>query len=152
MMCSRCGGHISMHSNCEKCNISYEEMIATTRHDEMKELFRKIKRMDENHENTDIEASLLACELLNSTLLIPVTFEGDSIGYSVGKDSRNRSYILLFTDKEEYDKTITGIDPYTPEFKRGILPLLEDHDGFSINKDGEVFNIGKEYFEVFFSE
>jgi hypothetical protein len=68
------------------------------------------------------------------------------------RDSRNREYILLFTDKKEYDKNETDIKPATNPFSI-ILDLLEDsYEGFIINVDSEACFINRPFLERYFLE
>ena len=70
----------------------------------------------ESHKSIDIEESLLACELINSSLLVPITIIDDSLSVLTVKDKK-RNYILLFTDKEEYDKNNKDIPARTNPFR-----------------------------------
>lgn len=47
-------------------------MINGISHPEMKRLFKRIKKQQENHADTMMEESLMACELLNSSLILPI--------------------------------------------------------------------------------
>ncbi|WP_295113407.1 hypothetical protein [uncultured Methanobrevibacter sp.] len=79
MICPRCKGNIKKDENCESCGISYDEVIRTIRHDGMKNLFLKIEKKMQNHEDITVEESLLAVELVNSSLLIPVKVLNNSL-------------------------------------------------------------------------
>ena len=58
----------------------------------MKNLFLKIEDLMKHHRNFDIEMSLLACELANSSLLVPLILEDDKMGVMSIKDNKNRTY------------------------------------------------------------
>ena len=96
MICPKCGGNFSLNQNCERCNTPYSEIIEDIRHDEMKHLFLKMNELMESHKSIEIEESLLACELINSSLLVPITITDDSLSVLTARDKR-RNFILLFT-------------------------------------------------------
>ena len=149
MICPKCGGNFSINQNCQKCNTAYSEIIADIRHDEMKRLFIKMGELMENHKSIDIEESLLACELINSSLLVPITITDDSLSVLTTKDKKG-NYILLFTDKEEYDKNNNEIPARTNPF-REILDLMDEHvDGFIINIASVACEIPRKYLEKYF--
>lgn len=103
----------------------------------------------ENHKSIDIEESLLACELINSSLLVPITIIDNSLSVLTVKDKK-RNYILLFTDKEEYDKNNRDIPARTNPF-RTILDLMDEHiDGFIINIASVGCEIPRKYIEKYF--
>lgn len=149
MICPKCGGNFSLNENCQKCNTPYSEIIEGIRHDEMKRLFLKMDELLENHKSIGIEESLLACELINSSLLVPITIVDDALSVRTVKDKR-RNFILLFTDKEEYDKNNMDIPPRTNPF-RTILDLMDEHiDGFIINIASVGCEIPRKYLERYF--
>ena len=149
MICPKWGGNFSLNQNCERCNTPYSEIIEDIRHDEMKRLFLKMDELMESHKSIEIEESLLACELINSSLLVPITIIDDSLSVLTVKDKK-RNYILLFTDKEEYDKNNKDIPARTNPF-RTILDLMDDHiDGFIINIASVACEIPRKYLEKYF--
>ena len=153
MICPKCGGRITVKSNCEKCKISYDEMISSIRHDEMKRLFLKADELIRHHKSIELEESLLACELANSSLLIPVIrVDGGLKVRTIPHPITNKDFIMLFTDKEEYDKCEKKIDPMTNPF-RHIIPLLDDEvEGFVINAGGVSCELPRKYIDKFFGD
>lgn len=152
MMCAVCGGNIRPSSSCNGCGISYDEMIDTIRHDEMIRLLEKIKRLTSSHEPVDLEVSLLACEIANSHFLVPAEVVGDTLQVSGIKSPDGKQFIMLFTDREEYDKCDFDKIPATNPFKL-CMDLLEDEDdGFVINVKGDAWVLPKDYLETFFGD
>ena len=152
MICPKCGGNFHLNESCQKCRTPYSAVIEGIRHDEMKNLFLKIEDLMNNHRNFDIEESLLACELANSSFLIPLIIEDNKIGVMSIKDNRNRIFMLLFTDKEEYDKRVKDIPPRTNSF-RLLLDLLEDDiEGFVINIEGVTCELPRKFLNKYFLE
>ena len=152
MICPKCGGNFSVDERCQRCRTSYSEIISGIRHDEMKRLFVKIDDLMKSRRNFKIEESLLACELLNSSLLIPLTIVNDELGVVTVENGRGRRFMLLFTDKEEYDKSISDIQPRTNPF-RVILDLLEDGiEGFLINAGGVTCELTRKFLNLYFLE
>lgn len=152
MICAVCGGTIRPSSSCNGCGISYDEMIDTIRHDEMIHLIEKIKRLTSNHEPVDLEASLLACELANSHFLIPAEVVDDALQVSCIKIPEGKQFIMLFTDRDEYDKCDFDKVPATNPFKLCVELLEDEDDGFVINVKGNAWVLPREYLENFFGE
>ena len=152
MICPKCGGNFHLNESCQKCRTAYSEVIEGIRHDEMKKLFLKIEDLMKHHRNFDIEESLLACELINSSLLIPLIITDDQVTVKTVEDYKKRRFMLLFTDKEEYDKNVTDIPPTTNPFW-AILDLLEDGiEGFVINSGGVGCELTRKFLNRFFLE
>jgi hypothetical protein len=127
-------------------------MISGIRHDEMRKLFKKMMELEASHRSTDIEESILAADLAGSSLLIGARVVDDKLQVLSLRDSKKREYILLFTDKNEYDKNETDIKPMTNPFSV-ILDLLKDtYEGFVINVDSEACIINRPFLERYFLE
>ena len=150
MICPNCGGEIRINENCSKCGISYAEMIEGINHDEMKRLLKRIDDLTSHHKSTNIESSLLACELLNSSFLVPVEKLEDNLHIGGARNHRGKCFIMLFTDKAEYDKCNLDVEPKTNPF-RMVLDLLEDDcEGFVINVKSAAFELSRKYLETYF--
>ena len=140
-------------SSCDKCGIGYDEMIGSISHDEMKILIRKLEKMMDSHEPIEIEASLLACELKNSSLLVPVDIKDDELSCAAIPGPKGKQFILAFTDKQEYDKCIKYVSPRTNPIDI-VLDLLNDEiEGLAINiaSDYPCF-LGRAFLNPFFLE
>ena len=150
MICPKCGGNISVNENCSKCGVSYDKMIDDISHDEMIRLLNRIYELMSQHKNIEIEASLLACELVNSSLLVPVDMHDDHMSVAGVQNFNGKKFIMLFTDSEEYDKCNFNYKPRTNPFYR-ILELLEDDlDGFVINAGSMQCELSREYLKTYF--
>lgn len=152
MICPRCKGNIKKYENCEKCGISYRQLIKTIRHDEMKKLFLKIDKKMQNREDITVEESLLAVELVNSSLLVPVKIEDDTLAVMNVEDENHKMFIPLFTDKEEYDRLIRDFDPSFNPFEEIVKLLEKPMTGFVINPGGIACGIGKKYIKKYFEK
>lgn len=118
----------------------------------MKQLFLKIGDLITKRENFQLEESLLACELLNSSLLIPIIINDDEKLEIKTVEFNRKNYILLFTDLEEYDKIISDIVPRTNPF-RVLLDLLDDDvEGFIINFAGEGCELSRKFIDHYFMD
>lgn len=152
MICPKCGGTIKVNRNCSKCGISYDEMIRQISHEEMISLFKKMHKKMSEHKSITLEESLLACELHNSSLLVPIEVSDDDVAIGGIKNRRGKKFILLFTDKDEYDKCDFAMKPQTNPF-REILNLLEDNDaGFVINLKSIACEIPRQFIDRFFGD
>lgn len=151
MICSKCGGTIHLNENCERCGIGYDELLDSIEHEEMENLFARIDDLLCKRKSIDIEASLLACELHNSFLIVP-GFEVEGKRYPfIVFDDRNRAYITLFTDKKHYDSYVEfDAVPMFNSFDK-VLDLMGDNiDGLVINPDDVTCQLEREFFERFF--
>ena len=72
MKCTNCGGTIHINEACTKCGIAYDDMINSIEHPEIKRLFKTIEKRQNNREGIEMEESLMACELLNSSMILPI--------------------------------------------------------------------------------
>jgi hypothetical protein len=117
----------------------------------MKRLFSQIADSIRQRKSVDIESSLLACELENSSLLVAAEIKNDMVSFTSVKTSKNRTFILAFTDINEYGKCIEGIDPVPLPFTE-ILQITGrgDVEGILINAEGIACEINNEYLDRFF--
>ena len=152
MRCAKCGGIIHLDERCEKCGIDYREMLEGISHDEMRRLFKKIEEQENCCGITDLEASLMACELANSSLILPGRFNDDGLGFVQLPGPNKREYIALCTDMDEYRKCFDELTPLTNPWKYQLTLLEGGADGFVINPQGEVCFLEKEYIQRFFLE
>ena len=81
MRCAKCGGLIHLDEDCPECGIGYREMLEGISHEEMRRLFKKIDELEGECRCIDLEASLMACELENSSLILPASMDGDNMGF-----------------------------------------------------------------------
>ena len=81
-------------------------MLANISHDEMRRLFARIEELMENHKSIDIEASLMACELLNSSLILPAQIGDDSLGFLRIPGFDDNYYVVFCTDMNEFEKSM----------------------------------------------
>lgn len=118
-------------------------------HTELKRLLRKIDSAIKNREDITLLESLLACELINSRLLIPAVVEDKGVRFNV-ITAKKDVLIPLFTDYEESQKFDTSITALRKPF-RAILQLIDvDVDGIAINPFGENCIIKNEYLHKYF--
>lgn len=150
MICPECGGTIHLDEPCEKCGVGYREMLEGISHDEMKRLFKKIEELEGGCCAIDIEASLMACELENSSLILPARMGEDSLGFVQLPGPRKREYIALCTDMDEFRKCFDELTPLTNPWKRQLTLLEGGADGFVINPLGEVCFLEMEFIRRFF--
>ena len=152
MKCANCGGTIRVNQPCEDCGIAYDEMLANISHDEMRRLFKRIEELEENRKSIDIEASLMACELVNSSLILPAQIEGNSFGFIQIPGPDDNLYIVLCTDMGEFDKFKSRFTPLTNSWKKFLKLLDEGADGFVVNLFDEVCFLGKPFIDQYFRE
>ena len=91
MICPACGGNVYSNRDCDRCGITYGDMIGSIRHDSMRELIAKdfLSPSDE---------LALADELRISSFLVPATVIGGRVNVMTAEDEEGRNYILLFTE------------------------------------------------------
>lgn len=152
MICPRCGGTIRQYETCDTCGVSYDEMIDSISHDEMKKLFKRVSGMIENHEDISIEESLLAVELKNSSLLVPLKRDDETLAIKTVEDKCHRMFLPVFTDKEAYENAIKDIDPFTNHFGM-IVNLLDDNFAdIVINMDEIACELPRKFLEKYFKD
>ena len=149
MICAKCGGEILLNESCDNCGIGYEEMINCIDHSEMKRLF---KRIEKNHENTEIDESLMACELLNSTLILPIreSPEGRAVLQIPGPGGKR--YIGIFTDIDEFKRGNVEMTLFTSSWSMLMDLLGGDVEGFVINVFGEGVFLGGDFLDEYFGD
>lgn len=151
MRCAICGGAIDLNETCKGCGIEYDEMLEGISHPEMRRLFKRIEEKQDCCSHFDLEASLMACELENSSLILPAHIDGDKWGVVQLPGPKKRQYIALCTDMEEFNKCFSELTPLTNPWKNQLLLLESGADGFVINPAGEVCYLEGEYLDRFFS-
>ena len=152
MRCSKCGGLIHLDEPCQECGIDYREMLEGISHEEMRRLFKKIEELESGCRNIDLEASLMACELENSSLILAASMDEDNMGFVQLPGPNKREYIALCTDMDEFRKCFDDLTPLTNSWKQQLTLLKGGADGFVINPLGEVCFLEKEYIQRFFLE
>ena len=111
MICPACGGNVYTNRDCDRCGITYGDMIGSIRHDSMRELIAK----DSLSQSDELA---LAKELRDSSFLVPATFIGGQLNVMTAEDEEGRNYILLFTDRGEYGKNQMNHNPITTRSMR----------------------------------
>ena len=150
MICANCGGTIHVNKPCKDCGISYDDMMNNISHEEMKRLFRKFGDIQMNQEEMFIEESLMACELENSSLILPAQITENSVGYiSVPNPEGEGKFIVLCTDMDEFRNFEEDFTPLTNSWKCFML-LLDDDEGFAINIFGECCVLGRGFLDQYF--
>lgn len=150
MRCANCGGTIHVNEPCVDCGIAYDEMLANISHDEMRRLFARIEELMENHKSIDIEASLMACELLNSSLILPAQIGDDSLGFLRIPGFDDNYYVVFCTDMNEFEKFKSDFTPLTNSWRMFLELLEEESDGIVINLFDEACFLGKPFIDQFF--
>ena len=143
MICPACGGNVYTNRDCDRCGITYGDMIGSIRHDSMRELIAKdtLSPSDE---------LALADELRGSSFLVPATFIGGQLNVMTAEDEEGRNYILLFTDREEYDKNRMNHNPITNPFNE-VLDLIDGRfEGFVINIRSEAYGVDRKFLDRHF--
>ena len=143
MRCAKCGGLIHLDEDCPECGIGYREMLEGISHEEMRRLFEKMEAED-CCGITDLDVSLLACELMNSSLLFLVRDLGDGKAGLVCMSVDRHKFVPLFTDIGECEK------PLTNSWKQQLTLLEGGADGFVINPMGEVCFLEMEFLKQYF--
>lgn len=152
MLCIRCGGEIRSDQPCTGCGMQYDEMMADISHEELIKLFERIARLESDNESTEIEQSLLACELSNSHLLVCVEINGQNLHFASTPDEDGDMFIMLFTDRKEYDKIEFKNNPVTVPFREYVRIVGKDCAGFVIDVRSSAFCIPRKFLEKFFGD
>ena len=143
MICPACGGNVYTNRDCDRCGITYGDMIGSIRHDSMRELIAR----DSLSPSDELA---LANELRSSSFLVPATFIGGQLNVMTAEDEEGRNYILLFTDRGEYDKNQMNHNPITNPFNE-VLDLMDGRfEGFVINIRSEAFGIDRKFLHKHF--
>ena len=145
MICPACGGNVYTNRDCDRCGITYGDMIGSIRHDSMRELIAK----DSLSPSDELA---LAKELRDSSFLVPATFIGGQLNVMTAEDEEGRNYILLFTDRQEYDKNRMNHNPITNPFDE-VLDLMDGRfEGFVINIRSEAYGMDRKFLNRHFPE
>ena len=143
MICPACGGNVYTNRDCDRCGITYGDMIGSIRHDSMRELIAK----DSLSPSDELA---LAKELRDSSFLVPATFIGGQLNVMTAEDEEGRNYILLFTDRQEYDKNRMNHNPITNPFDE-VLDLMDGRfEGFVINIRSEAYGVDRKFLDRHF--
>ena len=143
MICPACGGNVYTNRDCDRCGITYGDMIGSIRHDSMRELIAK----DSLSPSDELA---LAKELRDSSFLVPATFIGGQLNVMTAEDEEGRNYILLFTDRQEYDKNRMNHNPITNPFDE-VLDLMDGRfEGFVINIRSEAYGVDCKFLDRHF--
>ena len=143
MICPACGGNVYSNRDCDRCGITYGDMIGSIRHDSMRELISKdtLSPSDE---------LVLANELRISSFLVPATVIGGRVNVMTAEDEEGRNYILLFTDRGEYDKNQRNHNSITNPFNEVLDLLDEQFEGFVININSEAYGVDRKFLDKHF--
>ena len=152
MKCANCGGTINLNESCPECGIDYSEMLKKVKHPEMKRLFKKLKDLDRYHKRSDIDESLLACELADSSLIIPAAIDGDEFIPLFVVDAKKKSFIILCTDMEEFSHfEQLGVTALTIPWK-SVFKFIEKDDGIVINMFSERCQLNRHFLKQYFED
>ena len=92
----------------------------------------------------------LADELRISSFLVPATVIGGRVNVMTAEDEEGRNYILLFTDRGEYDKNQMNHNPITNPFNE-VLNLMDGRfEGFVINIRSEAYGVDRKFLDKHF--
>ena len=152
MKCANCGGIIHINEACTKCGIAYDDMINSIEHPEIKRLFKTIEKRQNNREGIEMEESLMACELLNSSMILPIrlTDKGMDALQIPGPDGK--TYLAIFTDIEEFKLGNVEMTPVTNSWDLLIAFLNDNLNGFVINVFGEAVIFTREFLDLYFGK
>lgn len=143
MICPACGGNVYTNRDCDRCGITYGDMIGSIRHNSMRNLIAK----DSLSPSDELA---LANELRESSFLVTATFIGGQLNVMTAEDEEGRNYILLFTDREEYDKNRMNHNPITNPFDE-VLDLMDGRfEGFVINIRSEAYGVSRKFLDRHF--
>ena len=152
MKCANCGGIIHINEACTKCGIAYDDMINSIEHPEIKRLFKTIEKRQNNREGIEMEESLMACELLNSSMILPIrlTDKGMDALQIPGPDGK--TYLAIFTDIEEFKLGNVEMTPVTNSWDLLIAFLNDNLNGFVINVFGEAVIFTREFLDLYYKK
>ena len=150
MICAKCGGTIHINEACTKCGIAYDEMINSIEHPEIKRLFKTIEKRQNNHEDILMEESLMACELLNSSMILPIRLADKGMDALQIPGPGGKTYLAIFTDIDEFKLGNVEMTPVTNSWSL-LMDLLNDNlNGFIINVFGEAVIFTRQFLDVYF--
>ncbi len=127
-------------------------MINGISHPEMKRLFKRIKKQQENHADTMMEESLMACELLNSSLILPIRKNEDIREVLQIPCPGGKIYLGVFTDAEEFRKGNVEMTLFTNSWEMLFKLIGCGVDGLVINVFDEAVFIGKDFLDQYFGD
>ena len=116
----------------------------------MKRLFKKIEKHQDEHTNIIIKESLMACELANSSLILPARLEDDCLGVIRMPVKGRGHYLVVCTDMEEFE-SLGSFTPLTNSWHR-FLELLEDGDGVAINIKSDACFLENKFLKQYFGD
>ena len=150
MICAKCGGTIHINEACTKCGIAYDEMINSIEHPEIKRLFKTIEKRQNNREGIEMEESLMACELLNSSMILPIRLNDKGMDALQIPGPDGKTYLAIFTDIDEFKLGNVDMTPVTNSWSL-LMDLLNDNlNGFIINVFGEAVIFTRQFLDVYF--
>ena len=150
MFCIKCGGEIRADKPCTGCGMKYDEMMDSISHEDLIRLFERIEELESGKKSTELEQSLLACELLNSHLLVCVEIMGETLHFASTPDVNGNQFIMLFTDRAEYDKVGFKKNPVTVPFEEYVKIVGRDCAGFVVNVRSSACCIPVAFLEKYF--
>ena len=152
MICANCGGTIHINEPCTKCGIAYDDMINSIEHPEIKRLFKTIEKRQNNREGIEMDESLMACELLNSSMILPIrrTDKGMDALQIPGPDGK--TYLAIFTDIDEFKRGNVEMTPVTNSWDLLIALLNDNLNGFVINVFGEAVIFTRDFLDLYFGK
>ena len=150
MKCANCGGTIHINEACTKCGIAYDDMINSIEHPEIKRLFKTIEKRQNNREGIEMEESLMACELLNSSMILPIRLNDKGMDALQIPGPDGKTYLAIFTDIDEFKLGNVEMTPVTNSWSL-LMDLLNDNlNGFIINVFGEAVIFTRQFLDVYF--
>ncbi|WP_405293940.1 hypothetical protein [Methanobrevibacter sp.] len=150
MICANCGGKIHYKKPCSDCGIEYMDMLKGITHPEMKRIFKRMEKIQSEHGDLNLETSLMACELVNSSLIVACRLGDEGLEIVFLPGPKGRQFIALCTDMDEYGKCFDDLIPMTNPWKHVLDLLTEDVEGFVINPLGECCFIGRGLLDEYF--
>ena len=152
MICASCGGIIHIDEPCTKCSIAYDDMINSIRHQEIKRLFQTIEKRQNNREGIEMEESLMACELVNSSMILPIRLTDNGMDALQIPGPDGKLYLAIFTDIEEFRLGNVEMTPVTNSWKLLIDLLNDSLNGFVVNVFGEAVIFTREFLDLYFKD
>lgn len=143
MKCANCGGKTHYKKPCEDCGIEYMDMLEDISHPEIKRIIKRVEDIQDNHGDIYLEASLMACELENSSLIVAGTVDEEGFELVHVPGPEDKLFIVLCTDMDEYRKCDYDMIPMTNSWEHVLGLLREEVEGFVINPLGECCFIGR---------
>ena len=152
MKCANCGGTIHINEACTKCGIAYDDMINSIEHPEIKRLFKTIEKRQNNHEGIEMGESLMACELLNSSMILPIRLTDNGMDALQIPCPDGKTYLAIFTDIDEFKLGNVEMTPVTNSWDLLIALLNDSLNGFVINVFGEAVIFTRDFLDLYFGK